>query len=73
MPEKVASILSKQGYCLRAGYHCSALAHTQLGTENGTIRFAPSIFSKENDALKLAELVKNVTVLEKSQKTIEII
>ena len=73
MPEKVASILSKQGYCLRAGYHCSTLAHTQLGTENGTIRFAPSIFSKENDALKLAELVKNVTVLEKSQKTIEII
>lgn len=73
MPEKVASSLSKQGYCLRAGYHCSALAHTQLGTENGTIRFAPSIFSKENDALKLAELVKNVTVLEKSQKTIEII
>lgn len=73
MPEKVASVLSSQGYCLRAGYHCSALAHTQLGTENGTIRFSPSIFSKENDALKLAELVKNMTILEKSKKTIEII
>lgn len=73
MPEKIASILAKKGYCLRAGYHCSALAHTQLGTENGTIRFAPSIFSKESDALQLAKLVKNVTVSEKSKKTIEII
>ena len=73
MPEKTASILAQQGYCLRAGYHCSVLAHTQLGTENGTVRFAPSVFSNENDALKLAGLVKNVTVSEKSQKTIEII
>lgn len=73
MPEKTAAILAKQGYCLRAGYHCSALAHTQLGTENGTVRFAPSVFSNESDAVRLAGLVKNVTVLEKSQKTIEII
>lgn len=73
MPEKVAAILAQQGYCLRAGYHCSALAHTQLGTENGTVRFAPSAFSSEKDALRLAGLVKNVTVSEKSQKTIEII
>ena len=73
MPEKVADITAKQGYCLRAGYHCSALAHTQLGTENGTIRFAPSVFSRENDAVKLAEFVKNVRVSEKSKKTIEII
>ncbi|MDE6671604.1 MAG: aminotransferase class V-fold PLP-dependent enzyme [Ruminococcus sp.] len=73
MPEKVAEILAEYGYCLRAGYHCSALAHTQLGTENGTIRFAPSVFSRESDAIKLAELVRIVTVSEKSHKTIEII
>lgn len=73
MPEKVADILSGYGYCLRAGYHCSALAHTQLGTENGTVRFAPSIFSRERDAIKLAELIKIVTVSEKSRKPIEII
>lgn len=73
MPEKTASLLAQKGYCLRAGYHCSALAHTQLGTENGTVRFAPSVFSSENDALQLAELVKNVTVSEKYKKTIEII
>lgn len=73
MPEKVADIASSHGYCLRAGYHCSALAHTQLGTENGTVRFAPSVFSRESDALNLAELVKTVTVSEKYKKTIEII
>lgn len=73
MPEKVADIVAKQGYCLRAGFHCSALAHTQLGTENGTVRFAPSVFNHENDAVKLAELVKNITVSEKYKKTIEII
>lgn len=68
MPEKTASLLAQNGYCLRAGYHCSALAHTQLGTENGTVRFAPSVFSNENDALQLAELVKKVTVSEKYKK-----
>lgn len=73
MPEKVADILAGYGYCLRAGFHCSALAHTQLGTENGTVRFAPSVFSRESDAVKLAELVRIVTVSEKSRKTIEII
>lgn len=71
--EKTASILAEKGYCLRAGYHCSALAHIQLGTENGTVRFAPSVFSSERDALRLAEIVKNVTVSEKYKKTIEII
>ncbi|MDE6834684.1 MAG: aminotransferase class V-fold PLP-dependent enzyme [Ruminococcus sp.] len=73
MPEKVAEKLAGYGYCLRAGYHCSALAHTQLGTENGTVRFAPSVFSRESDTVKLAELIRIVTVSEKSHKTIEII
>lgn len=71
--EKTATFLAEKGYCLRAGFHCSALAHTQLGTENGTVRFAPSVFSNEKDALRLAEIVKNVTVSEKYKKTIEII
>ncbi len=56
-PEKAASELAKQGYCLRAGYHCAALVHRQLGTKNGTIRFSPSVFSREYDAVRLAEAV----------------
>ncbi len=52
--EKAAEHLAEKGYCLRAGYHCSALAHSQLGTDSGTVRFSPSIFSKESDSVQLA-------------------
>lgn len=52
--EAAAEKLAEKGYCLRAGYHCSALAHSQLGTDSGTIRFSPSVFSKESDSVKLA-------------------
>ena len=59
--EELADKLAERGYCLRAGFHCAALAHTQLGTEKiGTIRFAPSAFSSERDAVNLARLVKNI-------------
>lgn len=64
--EKTASILADNGYCLRAGYHCAALAHEKLGTENGTVRFAPSVFSREADAVALANTIKNITATEKS-------
>ena len=56
----VAAYLAERGYCLRAGYHCSALAHAQLGTENGAVRFSPSVFSREKDAAQLALLIKNM-------------
>lgn len=59
-PERAAAKLSEAGYCLRAGYHCAALAHTCLGTENGTIRFAPSVFSRESDAAALADEIKKL-------------
>lgn len=55
--EKAASALAKEGFCLRAGYHCAALAHQSLGTENGSVRFSPSIFSREEDAVRLARLI----------------
>lgn len=58
--EKAASALAKEGFCLRAGYHCAALAHQSLGTENGSVRFSPSIFSKEEDAVKLARLINTL-------------
>lgn len=59
LPERVAEQLSEKGYCLRAGFHCAALAHASLGTENGTVRFAPSAFSRTEDAVKLARVIKN--------------
>lgn len=56
-PEKAASELAKKGFCLRAGFHCAALAHAQLGTESGTVRFAPSVFSRMDDVERLIGLV----------------
>lgn len=65
-PERAAQLLSEQGFCLRAGFHCAALAHAQLGTEDGTVRFAPSVFSREADAVRLANSIKNIADTEKS-------
>ena len=53
--EKAAAYLAEKGYCLRAGYHCSALAHASLGTKNGTLRFAPSVFNTAEEAVKLGK------------------
>ena len=58
--EELAGKLAEHGYCLRAGFHCASLAHTQLGTETGTVRFAPSAFSTESDAVSLAKLINNI-------------
>lgn len=55
-----AAKLAEQGYCLRAGFHCSALAHATLGTKDGAVRFSPSFFSREEDAVHLAHLVKKL-------------
>ncbi len=60
-PESVAELLSQKGYALRAGFHCAALAHAYLGTENGTVRFAPSVFSRESDAVNLAKVIKSIS------------
>ena len=59
-PEELAAKLSSAGYCLRAGYHCAALAHSSLGTKNGTVRFSPSVFSRAGDAVSLAGAVKQI-------------
>ena len=61
-----SAILAERGYCLRAGFHCAALAHAQLGTKSGTIRFAPSFFSSPTDAAALASYVKKVKNLGKA-------
>lgn len=59
--ERTAAELAKEGFCLRAGFHCSPLAHTQLGTGKGTVRFSPSVFSREEDAVRLTKIIKKLT------------
>jgi selenocysteine lyase/cysteine desulfurase len=56
--ETVAAYLASKGFCLRAGLHCAPLAHEKLGTENGTIRFAPSAFSRESGVYGLVDALR---------------
>ena len=48
--EEIGHLLSKRGICLRSGYHCSALGHKTLGTQNaGALRASFSIFNTKED------------------------
>jgi len=56
--EEVASFLNSNGCFTRAGFHCSGLAHQFLGTlKSGTVRIAPSVFSKEDEVEFFLRLV----------------
>ncbi len=48
--EMVASLLDKNGFAVRAGYHCSYLAHkTYKTSEKGCVRVSPGIFTSKKD------------------------
>jgi selenocysteine lyase/cysteine desulfurase len=48
--DEIGRLLSKQGICVRSGYHCSALGHKTLGTlETGALRASFSIFNTKED------------------------
>lgn len=59
--EQLSSYLSENGFCLRAGLHCSALAHETLGTKTGTVRFSPSFFNNVSDVKNLCYTLKNAS------------
>ena len=57
--DAVASALDKAGICVRAGFHCAALAHKTLGTsEYGAVRLSFGCFNKENDADAVYNVLK---------------
>ena len=48
--ETAASVLNRHGIAVRAGLHCSPLAHKMAGTlERGAVRISPSIFTSPSD------------------------
>ncbi|MCC8070145.1 MAG: aminotransferase class V-fold PLP-dependent enzyme [Ruminococcus sp.] len=55
---ELGEYLSNNGFCLRDGFHCSALAHRFLGTQNGTVRFSPSIFNTPKEVYALVTTLK---------------
>ncbi len=65
----VGEYLNSSGFCLRAGFHCSALAHKSLNTTNGTVRFSPSIFNNTKEVHMLIFAIKKIVY--NSLKTLE--
>lgn len=59
-PEQTAERLNQKGFCLRAGLHCSPLAHKTLNTPEGTVRFSPSVFNNEKQVYDLAKEIKKL-------------
>ncbi len=58
--EAIANYLNSKGVCVRAGLHCSPLAHKKFGTtDTGTVRVSASVFNDINEAKYLATCVKN--------------
>lgn len=56
---ELASELSRRGFALRGGLHCSGLAHKAVGTApEGTVRFSPSVFSTAQQVRLLVGEVK---------------
>ncbi len=65
-PEQTAALLDTYGVAVRAGLHCAPLAHRHFGTlPQGTVRLAPSVFSTEAGADRIAKLF-----LQFAQKTL---
>ena len=62
-PVKVAKTLDKQyGVCVRAGFHCSPLAHKYMKTgDSGTVRICPSAFTSEKEADFFINAVYNIS------------
>ncbi len=59
--EKVAAFLADNDIAVRAGYHCSPLAHAYFGTlATGTVRVCPSVFNTLNECEVFLNTVKKL-------------
>jgi cysteine desulfurase family protein len=60
--EETAAILDQSfGIAVRAGLHCAAVLHQQLGTlPGGCIRISPGYFNAENDIDQLVKALKEI-------------
>ncbi|MFR5877086.1 MAG: aminotransferase class V-fold PLP-dependent enzyme, partial [Eubacterium sp.] len=59
--EKVAAFLGDHNICVRAGFHCSPLAHKHFKTiDTGTVRVSPGYFNTESECYKFINVVKKL-------------
>ncbi len=59
--EEIAELLAAENIAVRAGFHCAALAHKKLGTEEmGAVRVCFSIFNSEAEIKRVLSVLKKV-------------
>lgn len=59
--ERVASRLADDNICVRAGFHCSPLAHKHFGTQDrGTVRISVGCFNTERDCNSIIKSLKKL-------------
>ncbi len=60
--EETAFLLSEKGVAARGGFHCSALAHQKMNTENrGTCRLSIGPMNSEKEVLKLIGIIHGLS------------
>lgn len=47
--EEAGEALARLGVAVRCGLHCAPAAHQKMGTEEGTIRVSPSVFTRQEE------------------------
>ena len=58
---EVAAKLNKKGIAVRAGLHCAATAHREIGTRDvGVVRVSPAIFNTFSEAKRLIGVVEHI-------------
>ena len=60
--EEIADLLDTADICVRAGFHCAALAHSALGTpkDSGTVRLGFGYFNTENEVRTFLSTLKRI-------------
>lgn len=59
--ERAAAVLADNGICVRAGLHCSPLAHKHFNTEEcGTVRVSPGAFNVNKECISFVDVVKKL-------------
>lgn len=59
--EVISAELGKKNICVRAGFHCAALAHRALHTpSDGAVRASFGYFNSEDDIARLTDALKNI-------------
>lgn len=64
--EEVAKRLDRMGICVRAGFHCSALAHRTLGTTgSGCVRVSAGPYTTQQEINALIDAVREIALSKK--------